>query len=535
MCLAANGGAVPESLKSVVIGRTGRSRTESWAGRRAVAMLAGFLLVLCALAVEPAAGQTITLRADSAWTRGDHHLAEQLYRDRLEEHPSDATALHRLAILAMRRAAFDECDALLRRLLILAPADTDAHITRARLIAARGDLVGARAVVDSILGNRPDDVGALQALGQFRAWNADSKGSEKAWRQALALDPSNLDTRLGLARTLRQQGRHAAAAEILTAVPIDSSYADLLDELEWIALALGPRAGTTFVYEDDSDGNAIATLVMSAAVRPAPRFEIRADAYVRDAELGAGSVRRRTARGGTFTLWTQTEPGWALHASAGAGLSDAASAPTLAAWSVGVATPARNRVAGGLSFSQAPFDVTALTTENRVSLREMAVDGRWAPSRMWSVLMEAGVARFDARASGAQNDRWRGKAEIVRRLNDSFGLALAGRAFGFADNTSDGYFDPDLYAASEIAARLHRESRHWVLDGEVAPGIEQITSSGNAAGSLRARAGLTYLLRPGRQLRLNVIYANSGIQQLSPSGGGDYRYASAGIGILWRF
>jgi hypothetical protein len=52
---------------------------------------------------------------------------------------------------------------------------------------------------------------------------------------------------------------------------------------------------------------------------------------------------------------------------------------------------------------------------------------------------------------------------------------------------------------------------------------------------LRARAGLTYLLRPGRQLRLNVIYANSGIQQLSPSGGDDYRYASAGIGILWRF
>ena len=498
-------------------------------------MLTGSLLVLNALAVQAAAGQSVALRADSAWTRGDHHLAEQLYRSRLDEHPGDATALHRLAILAMRRAAFDECDALLQRLLILAPADTEAHTTRARLLAARGDLEGARAVVDSILDARPDDVGALQALAQFRAWNADRKGSEKAWRQALALDPSNLDTRLGLARTLRQQGRHAAAAEILTAVPADSGYADLLDELDWIALALGPRAGTTFVHEDDSDGNAIATLVMNAAFRPAPRFEVRADAYVRDAELSAGAVRRRTARGGSFTLWTQMEPGWALHASAGAGLTDAVDAPTLAAWSVGVVTPARNRVAGGLSVAQAPFDVTALTTENRVSLREVAVDGRWAPSRTWSVQMQAGMARFDARASGAQNDRWRGQAEIMRRLNDSFGLALAGRAFGFTDNTSDGYFDPDLYAASEIVARLHRETRHWVLDGELAPGIEQITSSGDGAGSLRARAGLTYLLRPGRQLRVNLVYANSGIQQLSPTTGGDYRYASAGIGILWRF
>lgn len=483
----------------------------------------------------PAEGQTLASRADSAWTRGDHRLAEQLYRTHLAEQPADATALQRLAILALRRSAFDECDSLLRRLLDLAPHDGDAHITRARLLAARGELDRGRAIVDSILAHHPDDVTAIQALAQFRNWNADRQGAEASWRRALALDPANLDSRLGLARTLRQQGRHAAAREVLNNVSIDSTYADLLDELDWIALALDPRAATMFVYEDDSDGNAIATLVMSAAFRPAPRLEVRSDAYMRDAELTAASTRAHTARGGSVTVWTQVEPGWAFHASGGAATSDAPRAATLESWNVAVSTPARSRVGGAVSFSETPFDVTAVTTANRVSLRELAVDGRWSASRDWLVRAEAGAARFASPASGGDNNRWRAQAEVVRRIDEVFGLALAGRTFGFSKDTNDGYFDPDQYIVAEISGRLHRESRHWVVESELTPGIERITSSGAAAGSLRARAGLTYLLRPGRHVRLNVVYANSGIQQIAETGGGDYRYASVGIGILWRF
>lgn len=515
---------------------TTSKRSRNGLGITASRIAAPVLMILAGpMFAASAAGQTLVSRADSAWTRGDHRLAEQLYRTRLAEQPADATALQRLAILALRRSAFDECDSLLRRLLDLAPHDGDAHITRARLFAARGDLDRGRAIVDSILADRPDDVTAIQALAQFRNWNADRVGAEASWRRALALDPANLDSRLGLARNLRQQGRHAAAREVLNAVSIDSTYADLLDELDWIALAFGPRAATTFVYEDDSDDNAITTLVMSAAFRPAPRLEIRADAYARDAELITASARAHTARGGSVTVWTQLEPGWALHASGGAATSDAPGATTLESWNVAVTTPARNRVAGMVSFSETPFDATAITTANRVHVRELAVDGLWSASRDWLVRAEAGAARFASQASGAENNRWRMHAEVVRRIDETFGLALAGRTFGFSKDTNDGYFDPDQYIVGEISARLRRESRHWVVDSELTPGIERITSSGAAAGSLRARAGLTYLLRPGRQVRLNVVYANSGIQQIAETGGGDYRYGSVGIGILWRF
>lgn len=513
-----------------------RNRSRHGQGSAASRHCALALLLLSAIPFATrASGQTLALQADSAWTRGDHRLAEQLYRTHLAEQPADATALQRLAILALRRSAFDECDSLLRRLIDLAPHDGDAHITRARLLAARGDLERGREIVDSILAVRPDDVTAIQALAQFRSWNADRQGAEASWRRALSLDPANLDSRLGLARTLRQQGRHAAARHVLHNVSVDSTYADLLDELDWIALALDPRAATSFVYEDDSDGNAIATLVMSAALRPAPRLEVRADAYTRDAELTTASTRAHKARGGNVTVWTQLEPGWAFHASGGAAASDAPDATTLASWSVGVTTPARNRIAGTASFGETPFDATAVTAANRVSLREFAIEGRWTASRDWLVRAEAGAARFASRASGAENHRWRAQAEVVRRIDDVFGLALAGRTFGFEQDTNDGYFDPNQYIVGEISGRLRRESRHWVVESELTPGIERITSAGTAAGSLRAGAGLTYLLRPGRHVRLNFVYANSGIQQISETGGGDYRYASVGIGILWRF
>jgi Flp pilus assembly protein TadD len=526
---------VPESWNTVRIRTVGRFRTGASRGRRHARSRWPFVAFLVGLVAAPVSGQqSVAQRADSAWTRGDHRLAERLYRTRLEAQPDDATALHRLVLIGLRRSAFDECDALLGRLLVLAPNDSEVQVTRARLTAARGNLKGARAIVDSILSVKPADVGALQARGLFLGRDADRTGSERAWRQALTLDPANLDSRLGLARALRQQGRHAAAAEILHAVPPDSTYRDLLDELDWIEVGLGARATTTFVYEDDSDGNAIATLVMNGAMRPAGHLEIRAGAYVRDAEL-SGSVRQRTARGANVSVWTQVEPGWTFLASAGGATSDADDAVSLPAWGFAVGTPARNRIAATISVAETPFDVTAITTDNRVSYREVALDGRWSPSRSWLLQVEAGAARFEADASGQSNERWRSQAELVRRLNDLFGIALAGRAFGFADDFNDGYFDPDFYGVGEIAARLRREARHWIVDGEIAPGIEQIGSAGDAAGSLRAKAGVTYLLRPGRQFRVNLVYANSGIQQLSPTGGGDYRYASAGISILWRF
>jgi tetratricopeptide (TPR) repeat protein len=504
-------------------------------GGKRVLFRAGCVFSLALAIASPAVAQSLVTRADLAWTTGNHTLAESLYRSCLAENPRDATALHRLAILSMRHARYEESEGLLDRLLAIAPTDTEAHVTRARLLAARGDLGAARAIVDSILHRHPDDVGAHQADGQFRAWDADLVGAERAWRIAFGLDSANVDTRLGLARTLRHQGRQAAAAEVLRPVAPDDQYDDLVDEFDWIARSLGPRAGSTLIHEDDSDGNAITTLVMTAATRPLPRLEVRADAYLRHADLESGSGQSREARGGTVTMWTQREPGWAVQASAGASTSDSPDAEILPAWSFGVSTPARNRVAAAVSVARTPFDATAITTENRVTVREIAVDARWSPSRSWLLHAVAAGGAFEAGASGRRNGRWRGQAELVRRLNQTFGLVLAGRGFGFADDLDDGYFDPDFYGVLEIGTRLRRERRHWHVEGEIAPGIEKIRLDGEAAGSLRAMAGVTYLLRPGRQVRMTVVYANSGIEKLSPTGGGEYRYASAGIGFLWRF
>ncbi len=495
--------------------------------------------VYCALCIAvfgpvAAQAQSVTARADSAWTRGDHDLAERLYRARLTDAPRDAMALHRLAILAMRRGEYDRSETLIQRLLAGSPDDAEAHVTRARLCAARGDMNGGRAIVDSILAHDPNDIGALQAKGQFLAWDADMAGAENVLRTAFALDSANLDTRLVLARTLRQQGRHAAARIVLRTVSPDSQYDDLMDEFDWIARALDPRAASVFVYEEDSDGNAIATLVMNAAARPLPRVEVRADAWIRDARV-ASADHARQARGASVAVWTQSEPGWAVSASAGASASDSPAAETLPSWSMAVSTPAREQVTATLSIAQTPFNATAPAIENRIRIREASLDVRWSPSRAWRVSAATAAGEFDAGASGQRNRRWRAQAELVRRLNDTFGLALAGRGFGFEHDRSDGYFDPDVYGVAELGARLRRERRHWHIDAELAPGIERIGSRGNAAGSLRATAAVTYLLRPGREIRLNTVIANSGIEQLSATRSGDYRYRAAGVSVLWRF
>jgi uncharacterized protein HemY len=147
---------VPESWNTVRIRTVGRFHSGASHGRRHARSCWPFVVLLAGLVAAPVSGQqSVAQRADSAWTRGDHRLAEQLYRTRLEVQPDDATALHRLVLIGLRRSAFDECDALLGRLLVLAPNDSEVQVTRARLAAARGNLKGARAIVDSILSVEP--------------------------------------------------------------------------------------------------------------------------------------------------------------------------------------------------------------------------------------------------------------------------------------------------------------------------------------------------------------------------------------------
>ncbi|HEU0298668.1 MAG TPA: hypothetical protein VFR37_04420 [Longimicrobium sp.] len=46
---------------------------------------------------------------------------------------------------------------------------------------------------------------------------------------------------------------------------------------------------------------------------------------------------------------------------------------------------------------------------------------------------------------------------------------------------------------------------------------------------------MAYTLSPGRRIELGGIFANSGLSQLTPGAGADYRYRALSLTGLWTF
>ena len=504
--------------------------------KRIIGVLLSAIAAGPGLSTSTAHAQARMAAADSLWRRGEFRAAGQLYAERLHADPSDAVAQHRLGILALRDQRWPDAFAMLGPLLEQHPGDSEVRVSLARVHLGMGDVGKAIAIVDSILNARPDDVGALQARGQFAERVGRMIEAESFWRRAFELDPHDADTRLGLARALRRQGRHAAAREILQPALLGSPYEDILAEEARIAQAMRPRSRLTLVFEDDTDGNAVGTLVAAAGTRIASHVDVRADAYIRAARLDLGAAADYSARGASVTVWTQREPGWAFQMSAGAATSSVAGAVTTPSWAAAVSSPGRNAVAATIAVTQGAWDYTVPLMRQRVTLSEWSVDGRWIARRDWTVTgtLAAGVLEGDM--SGRTNRRWRVSGALAHDIPATpLSLGVAWRSFGFREDADDGYFDPDFYGVLEFSGRAYQETTRWTLEAEVAPGRQRITSAGATSGSLRATGAAAYLFRPGRQLRVSATWANSGLQQISAGPGTAYRYTSIGFALAWWF
>ncbi len=493
----------------------------------------GSALLAMLLACLPLQAQSNA--ADSAWARGDRSLARQLYAARLATDSTDALALFRMAQLASWVRDFHATVRYLDRLLTLHPEDRDARAARARAIAQLGNLAAAIDTANAILAAFPDAVGALQARARFAAWNGDLRASERWLREALARDSNNADTRVALAQTLRWQGRPDLASAVLA--PARQRWPDNTDvreEAHWLAQQLQPHTRSGITREDDSDGNGITTLTANAAARPMLRLELRAGGYLRHAGLNA-AASAIDARGVVLTASYLAGNGWTLEASGGASRSNAEQATTLPALAGAILSPRRNRAVIGVGLTRTPFDYTAPLARNRVVVDEARATLDLRASRDWSLALAAATARFDIRGAGLQNHRASGEAHLMRRLSDALSLALGMRVFGFDRDLSGGYFDPDLYGIADLALGWHWQASHWTVDAEAAPGVQQVGSTGSPGGAARAAGTLAYDVRPGRRLALRGVWANTGLQQLSPGAGAAYRYTSASLLFSWWF
>lgn len=522
----------------------------------------GLILLALLLPGRPARAQD---DADRAWDRGDTQSAWTLYSRRLATDSGDMVALERLGLMAGWAGRYEQSLRLFDRLLRIAPGNLEAAVDRARVRAWQGHLPEAlrdldevlarapryapalearalflswsgryreaTALYDSLLAEDTTDVDALAGLARVRGWQGHLKDAERRWRLLLARDSTFTTAAIGLAQTLRWEGRDAAAlAVIRRAAPAAPNDPDLRTERRLAELALRPRTASSFGYESDNDGNGISTLAARSAWRPAPRVELRAGGYYRWLSLGGAAPLSRQAYGGLLEVWTQAEPGWGFSAGLGASASDVAGADAVTRYMLRVSSPAREPVIGTVSFTHDPIDGTAPLVQNRVTVRQLALDLRAAPPGGWTLNGAFSLARF---AGSEANDRTAGAAAVSRRIVRDFTVGAAARVFGFQKDLSDGYFDPDLYVLIEAPARWQRAFHMIIPAVEVAPGLQKI-GGGSFGAAVRLQGELRYAVGPEREIAVVGGYSTLGMA-LFASDVGNYQYRFVTVSGAWRF
>jgi len=505
--------------------RVDRARVWAWAGDTDRASEA----ISEVLEENPTHAGALEARAlFDAWT-GQYEASLATYETLLAIAPDNSAARRQQAVVLSWASRFDASRAVYDSLLTRNPNDVDSRLGLANALAVANDLDAAVAEYDRVLAIDPTDTRALQGKARAQGWASRLTAAEETYRRALEIDPTDVLTMLGLAQLLSWQDRPAAALEVLRqAEERDPTNVDVRAQLASLDQALRPVARPSFAWEDDSDGNVMLTSALSAAWHPAPRVEVRADAYHR--ALDQGPIGR-SAMGVTVGVSYRIEPGWTVSLGGGGSRTDRAGTRTFAAYSAGLRSPPRHPLVLGVSFVSAALDATAALDERGVTTAGLTADARWLPAVGWRIDAAGGWTRFEATES---NDRINGSVAVTRQVGRAFALSAAARAFGFERDLAEGYFDPDFYGLGEIAARWTGRSGPWGLLLEAAPGAQKITRDGDVGAAFRGSVRGDYRFAPGREISVAWGYSSAGLQSFT-SGASDYRYTALVSGLSWVF
>jgi tetratricopeptide (TPR) repeat protein len=162
------------------------------------------------------------------------------YRRVVELDPDNDDARWWLAVSLQESGQFGEA---LTHLEYLRARGWPAHDLRARL-ARSLDRVGrtdeARALLDTLLAERPDDAYALRVRGQVEYLAGDMPAAEKWLREAVRVRPADYQARHTLAQCLREQHKDDAAQEEQAVAEKVKARQDRLAEIRTREMSLRP-------------------------------------------------------------------------------------------------------------------------------------------------------------------------------------------------------------------------------------------------------------------------------------------------------
>ncbi|HEV3449242.1 MAG TPA: tetratricopeptide repeat protein, partial [Gemmataceae bacterium] len=133
--------------------------------------------------------------------------AEQLYRQILQSHPTDAKVLALLGVALVAQGQFEEGAEFLRQALAIDPSLGDVWNNRGVALARLGKLDEAAASYQEALRLKPNDVDTLYNLSDALRGQRRLLEAEDSYRRALQLRPDYVKAWNGLGVTLADQGR----------------------------------------------------------------------------------------------------------------------------------------------------------------------------------------------------------------------------------------------------------------------------------------------------------------------------------------
>jgi tetratricopeptide (TPR) repeat protein len=152
---------------------------------------------------------------------GAYPAAVAIYRKVWSKETANPHAL-RNALSACRTAQdWNTLEAILQRVVAEGyflqndAAHRDLVLQLVDVLARRGDLTGARALLLQTLDGNRNDARAMLKLGELHHRAGDPAAAEAAYHKLLAVEPANIPARLALASLLEESGRATAALDVL--------------------------------------------------------------------------------------------------------------------------------------------------------------------------------------------------------------------------------------------------------------------------------------------------------------------------------
>ncbi len=486
---------------------------------------------------QPAAAQnaaTLLKQADSAYEAGARDRARTLYLQVLERDPGNSRAVFQVGLFAPKGSA--EAIERFRRYTELEPTDPWGFITLGDALARAGDVdaalaeyVRAREIAPQIA-----DVytGAGRILGEhertdelialYELWTLRQPGSATAWFE--------------LARVRHRAGRYLEAADAYAeslALKDDARTLQLLaDALAWTAPALKPFYGRS-TDSDDNEEN---------------RWGLRADWQLgKRARWGLHLERAdvespfASATADELALTARWQPRRTIDIDALGGIArldaGALAADTTEHTLVRLRARWRSPTAGPqaeLRVSRYPLAATPGLIAQPVELDEQKLTVEFPLSGPYRLRLHG--HRADLESALDVNERSGSQLALVYRWKPAVEFHTTLSQLEYDNPTSAGYFAPRRVEAIEVGTYFE----YWDLwpfsiAVDAGAGLQRVGRFGqplsDESGTFRLWTLLSWALKPGMNLDLEIEHEDSDISATAVSPSSDWRYTSVTLSL----